>query len=1050
MTPESTIGLDTAYNIIMTLLQQSGWYMYFDNTGKAIIGVANRSGSPTETFDGEDIIEASRNLNDEIMRNRVVIWGSHSSQFGTWITAEASTRTAWDIDNNDIRTTVISNPHIYTYYNAGSLASTLLNELAIIIDEKEILVHGARDIEIGDTVRIENITYNGNGIVTSITSEMSDKGLTTRLFLDEKCPRLFAFYDDYIGNYVYIGTQISGVWRKPLDSLEWEDYSTGLDDLNIIDLNIKNGNMVCVGNDGDAFIRNTGGGLWSKINPGSMTFSGVSYPESGIRAVACSINSIGLTKIGYTHRTEELSWLYTNGVIENVVTEANDNITIIDIDSQVDDIVVSQGSDFVYYEWDGSTPFPALANTYAFQQDVAMSTPNGYSYTYCPPPTDGIKTEYGVTFSREQLQSGQIRILQNEEGITEWWSVGDTYVVRRVPIDDAISDTIQYLYEITASDSGIYQNNIYVDFGSRVVYMLRHWHGGTLSGTINVFNIDTEALISSYSLSVGGDNSWVDTPIDLNAVNCYQYGAYVYQPAFGEWLDISGYWMYRVGFYKINVLSGEASIIIVDEVESTYASSSDYYGLSIIGGRCETDGSYNLFYTKTEPYQDHGGGGTVYIDRYAILKGESAYNSVTFFHGQYSGSTIEGAAYNSNRWSRPASYGTAMGYICRRTMSNISKVYFPTLGGSGSIQVLDYDDLDADAIEFLNYNLGPDDIMSSSCYIYHGGLDDSGDHCAIANWANFPVGGTGSWVEIKVFDIKTLELVKSNTVDFTGLCDFSDDVYGFLTVPKRDSYNGWLLGIVLTSSDTHAHIVGLNYGSLELEMFNDKSFTVSEYISTVEVDVLGNTVCTHDIFGSSWYWKDYTIYYTYYQTANKVLKHIGENLFTNIYNGPVDKVEMSKPSPTVVYHEAEAEGLLSQISSHIAVSHTNISGSFTSPETQLPAKDLRVFNLGEYGQDATYSGSSRYIGIATGQSFSKLNATLSGSWTTVEEFLPTENTLKIETSNFNERPYMFTVVSSGVGNSKFYQANADSDVWVNNSVSLPSGVINIIRIDDRI
>jgi hypothetical protein len=229
-------------------------------------------------------------------------------------------------------------------------------------------------------------------------------------------------------------------------------------------------------------------------------------------------------------------------------------------------------------------------------------------------------------------------------------------------------------------------------------------------------------------------------------------------------------------------------------------------------------------------------------------------------------------------------------------------------------------------------------------------------------------------------------------------------------------------------------------------MFNDKNFTHNDlgYDDYIEINAVGNTLNVPS--NTSRYYLDVTTNYTYGRTANNVLKKIGSNLFTNIYNGDVDKIEMSQVTPTVVFRQAADTGILSQLSSHVALSWTNASGSFNTIPSGFPAKDLRTFNLGEYTSEAVYSGYSQYLGITANNYVKKAPIPFSGGWTTLYSgALPTA---RFETSNFAERPYMFTNVTGTP--SGFYQQNADTTLWFNSSVAFPSGSITSIRIDDRI
>ena len=104
----------------------------------------------------------------------------------------------------------------------------ILDEFKDITSIKTLELAGAYDVSLANAVGITNRdVYNGNGIITSISSNMSSAGLTTTLVLDEKCPRMFGYYR-WGDEYVYCSTSGEGIHRKPLSSIVWESYSTGL------------------------------------------------------------------------------------------------------------------------------------------------------------------------------------------------------------------------------------------------------------------------------------------------------------------------------------------------------------------------------------------------------------------------------------------------------------------------------------------------------------------------------------------------------------------------------------------------------------------------------------------------------------------------------------------------------------------------------------------------------------------------------------------------------------------------------------------------------
>ncbi|KKN52732.1 hypothetical protein LCGC14_0609690 [marine sediment metagenome] len=305
-------GLSTAYEEIVTLLQQSGWYIYFDPDGKAHIGKLRKTTKGYKDVLTEDeILRFKRNMNDSMLRNRAVIWGAPG------IVVDKSVDTPWNYDALDKRAIVLAHGGIPNVATADSLATDMIKEFARITDEKEMDLAGAYDLGLGDTVFIDINQYAGLGTITSILSVMSKGGLITTLILDERCPRLFNYVGTGIGeppsdsDYVHVSTNSIGIWRKPIDWDVWSDYSDGLEELNIIDLMITNGIFVCVADDGYAYTRFIIDTEWTKIEHGSFTDEeGTEYAEGDVEAIACTIaRNTGVVYIGYRNTPNSRSWI---------------------------------------------------------------------------------------------------------------------------------------------------------------------------------------------------------------------------------------------------------------------------------------------------------------------------------------------------------------------------------------------------------------------------------------------------------------------------------------------------------------------------------------------------------------------------------------------------------------------------------------------------------------------------------------------------------------------------------------------------------------------
>lgn len=260
------LGLVPAYEQILTLLQLSGWYMFFDGNGTAIIGPLETNLADTAgSVDGDDILSISKVSDDKMLRNRALVLGTFDIYTMSYASADVSVHTRWNYDRNDIRSMVVSNSNIPNKGSAYKIANMLLKEFARITEEKRIELHGARDYTLGEALRVNSRVWRGKGLITTFGVRMTKDGLITDVILDQRCPRLFGFFD--FGDYVYVGTYGDGVWRKHLKfDPTWYNFSDGLTDLNITDLHINNGVFGAVASGGEMYYRSSeDSGAWSQV-----------------------------------------------------------------------------------------------------------------------------------------------------------------------------------------------------------------------------------------------------------------------------------------------------------------------------------------------------------------------------------------------------------------------------------------------------------------------------------------------------------------------------------------------------------------------------------------------------------------------------------------------------------------------------------------------------------------------------------------------------------------------------------------------------------------
>src|SRR5690349_5838521 len=204
------LGLKPAYEEIQTLLQLSGWYMFFDGNGKAVIGPLQTDLADTTRKVGKtDITTISRVSNDQMLRNRALVLGAFDPYTLTYASADITIHTRWNYDNRDVRAMVVANSNIPNKSSAYSIANMLLKEFSRITVEKHLTVTGARNFNLGDACQVTSTVWRGKGLITTFGVRMGKDGLVTDLVLDERCPRLFGFFN--FGDYVYVGTFGDGV-----------------------------------------------------------------------------------------------------------------------------------------------------------------------------------------------------------------------------------------------------------------------------------------------------------------------------------------------------------------------------------------------------------------------------------------------------------------------------------------------------------------------------------------------------------------------------------------------------------------------------------------------------------------------------------------------------------------------------------------------------------------------------------------------------------------------------------------------------------------------
>lgn len=419
------LGSASAGDIVKQLLQYSGWYLRYDADGVVIIGNLDYS-SEDYSLSISDTTLLNINIirDNSILRNRAVVWGKGIPDSTHWVFADITVPSSFTRDANDIRTVLISNHMIESTLIANQIALKALNEFSKIKNEKRLKIAGTLDIALGDRVYVNSKYFKGTGLVTSIEVQMSREGHTTYLILDQRCPRLIG-YLNYNDGYIYVGTTGAGVWRKTLNTHVWSDFSSGITDLNIIDLDVNNGVYACVASGGYLYTRYLGDTSWTKFNLIALAdLEGISYTD--IECVACVIDRqtnnilaaynrsdcINEITNGYYQVTDSgRSWLvtlepdYSYSNIQ-VTWSGEQNIAILDIENTYESTMVAclaypSGTygeglgtrHYQPYKDTSSNLFSSIENMYVYSGSVDYRTISFEDYSYYK-AYEGIYGEY--------------------------------------------------------------------------------------------------------------------------------------------------------------------------------------------------------------------------------------------------------------------------------------------------------------------------------------------------------------------------------------------------------------------------------------------------------------------------------------------------------------------------------------------------------------------------------------------------------------------------------------------------------------------------------
>lgn len=297
MNNNTTLGAMGAMEQITQLLQMSGWYIYFEGNGNAVVGSLFEDDNTAKgSADESNIISIVVASDDKMLRNRAVVWGGANAD-GQQVFANVSTQTPWNYDSQDQRAIVIANSNIGSRSDATKMAGRLINEFAKITVEKRMEIAGHIDARLGQSLRVNCNSFSGVDIITTFGTSMSKDGFITNVILGERCPRLYGFYRLWDtpgtpGQCVYVGTEASGIWKKELNEYgSWYDFSNGLTCSGVNDLYVQNGYASTVTLAGEALRTSTESvnGSWYNMDIPELTdvsSGGGGVVVSGVKARA--------------------------------------------------------------------------------------------------------------------------------------------------------------------------------------------------------------------------------------------------------------------------------------------------------------------------------------------------------------------------------------------------------------------------------------------------------------------------------------------------------------------------------------------------------------------------------------------------------------------------------------------------------------------------------------------------------------------------------------------------------------------------------------------
>lgn len=1073
----ASFGMGSAYETIVTLLQYSGWYMYFNQVNTCIIGKLDTNPSGAQEITDSTILSIKKHKNDEMLRNKAVVWGGSAYPEGGMVGVTKQVHTPWNYDKDDLRSVVISNGNIRDYHSANLMANKLIQEFARITIEKEISIAGPTTLSLGDSVSINSKWWKGTGLVTTNAASFNaNDGFLTNIVLDQRCPRLFGFWKEYPEpgdptefDYVYVGTNGGGVRRKQISDTVWSNYSEGLDDLFIIDLFVKNGIVACVAEDGYLYIRLEKETSWTKYSHGNLTGTDeASYLEEDIKAVACSINSEETVICGYNSDPD--AWVIgvnTDG--EQVFVDQvqytplgggdlETDVTIFDLEAYNSNTNVVTTAGFLQ------------AEGYRARQSTKITTL----------PTVGSRYIAAVGDDSNIISTlGENGLYNHEEDDFNPESVD--FISDVVPLIDKFNNN-NYMFAFRIASAWCTCSKINLTTFDVEIFTFLYPAGipdpnYTLSAVYQkdeeTFSIVTSGqtagpITTFYTIEYTiGDvfPSYVQMGIFTNG-DMYDFGlvgnTFLIRHT-GEWdietqtpdhmTAVNRLWTYNLDSfsafaYVFNSFSETSSINGDDEQYWQELLYSGYLRTMMLGPNSAT---FLTLWTKL--WQWHWTSPSTLIQdaikivhQSFIVTKNSDDENVTVSMG---GEIIDEYYTKEN---------------ARRVDETISRVSL-TAGGGCMLQfdIVDREDDTPSGIEYTKriYMFNQDGLLIGKMTTPLGG-DWSPDWISLESVPYPRIGVSG-----KFYEPIWVSPYTEGVNDFILFRDLRNNVIRVQSGP----------GYITTTLGTEAEIDESHFSYI----FDDNDRTI--YMRGIDRTTIKSALFGFNYIDGTWkITKEFITGHSYtdpsllreYMLINKdnlnftlvkgfpvgppssTLKHIIGESFESIHEPEGDPtVEISKGSPIEVYHKTD---VFSTDSAFLYQNSFPTAEGWEEIESAIPIHDLRVFDI---INPATFTlgsgiissgaigGELRWVGIATGSTFKAFPTSLSGDPITIAEFDGTVTHL--EATNYNENPYFFVTVSGMAGSGAgFWQRSQNGAVFEEYSTGLPSEHVTIIRADDRI